>query len=783
MMKYFIQLFLLCLYCTETKTQSWEQVYPDYPVHDYSSIVHWNGDTVYIAGNNSGFFRSIDAGQTWKSVLHSNTWFDFVRMAKNSKAVYLMPGSSFFTYSQFLDSSSMFLFRYNPVTNDTLRIIVPIPNPTHVRRKSIEDISITESGIYVLQARDKLTLLFSNNDGFDWLVKELPDSLTLSGIIPAIYFNNKGDGIFTNGVEVYQTNDNGSTWTQIKEFTTKAEPQHSFFKYPGQWVNDSTFIMIDATNGLQRSTDRGKSWHAIEKIPCGVESFVFSENGEGYVISRYAGICRTTDTGATWINVHPESNLSGFCLKGLILGENRSIFAGYYGTILITTDKGVTWDESKVPEMVVSALLNFYSENDGVAQAEEIDTYKQWFVATSDGGSHWKKIVQTREIGYGQMIPVSESVIWTIRNATHGNDTLIYHSSDGGFTWDPSLRVNEGDSISFAYYSASSRLNKGDDSLCLVLNGGSLLITINSGNTWNRSSNYFSLFNAEDKADRITLYMNHDRYQWMRTKTKILRSTDFGMTWTIVFDLPVQDAGSSFADINAMTADHILVEAFIYETNTRKTYFYESYDAGVSWDRHELTFQSPLTQQGWSFGFGIGDMFPNGWGLSIGQVTLSQYQSEIAFLLTKDAWRTASVQTVIHQSPGASSSFDYFWLTNNIGWFSTISQVLKTTNGGLNWVRLPDELWVDNSISESYPNPVSPGSALSLDLELAGVQEQRISLTLYDTMGRKITTLREDAVAPGRTSVSFPTTGLSPGLYFVRLVTERGMDVRKVVVR
>ncbi|NOY06034.1 MAG: hypothetical protein GXO82_05310, partial [Chlorobi bacterium] len=71
MMKYI--LYLLCFFLpTIAAAQAWEQVYPGYSVDDLCAFVHWNGDTVFAAGDNWTLLRSTDAGLTWKNVFTKN---------------------------------------------------------------------------------------------------------------------------------------------------------------------------------------------------------------------------------------------------------------------------------------------------------------------------------------------------------------------------------------------------------------------------------------------------------------------------------------------------------------------------------------------------------------------------------------------------------------------------------------------------------------------------------------------------------------------------------------
>jgi C1A family cysteine protease len=80
------------------------------------------------------------------------------------------------------------------------------------------------------------------------------------------------------------------------------------------------------------------------------------------------------------------------------------------------------------------------------------------------------------------------------------------------------------------------------------------------------------------------------------------------------------------------------------------------------------------------------------------------------------------------------------------------------------------------------PNPSHDGFAVHFGLS----QPDWVQLEVYDVMGRRVTVLREGFEESGPHSVTWDsgaaTASLSPGLYFVRLVTSREVHTAKLVV-
>jgi hypothetical protein len=81
------------------------------------------------------------------------------------------------------------------------------------------------------------------------------------------------------------------------------------------------------------------------------------------------------------------------------------------------------------------------------------------------------------------------------------------------------------------------------------------------------------------------------------------------------------------------------------------------------------------------------------------------------------------------------------------------------------------------------PNPSRDGFAVRFELG----QPDWVELEVYDVMGRRVAVLKEGFVSGGAHSVAWESTGastapLSPGLYFVRLMTSEEVHTAKIVL-
>jgi hypothetical protein len=91
----------------------------------------------------------------------------------------------------------------------------------------------------------------------------------------------------------------------------------------------------------------------------------------------------------------------------------------------------------------------------------------------------------------------------------------------------------------------------------------------------------------------------------------------------------------------------------------------------------------------------------------------------------------------------------------------------------------PGAATAGSRILAAYPNP----SHGSLQVRFRSSSTGHADLALYDLAGRRRKTLRsEPSSAPGEMMVSASTAGLAPGVYFLRLASTEGSDLRRIVL-
>ncbi|MEE9430688.1 MAG: T9SS type A sorting domain-containing protein [Melioribacteraceae bacterium] len=89
------------------------------------------------------------------------------------------------------------------------------------------------------------------------------------------------------------------------------------------------------------------------------------------------------------------------------------------------------------------------------------------------------------------------------------------------------------------------------------------------------------------------------------------------------------------------------------------------------------------------------------------------------------------------------------------------------------------------SLSQNYPNPFNPSTkieySIPLSREARGVSNN-VTLTVYDMLGRKVTTLVNQKQKPGNYKVNFNASQLASGIYIYRLQAGDFVETKKLML-
>ena len=84
----------------------------------------------------------------------------------------------------------------------------------------------------------------------------------------------------------------------------------------------------------------------------------------------------------------------------------------------------------------------------------------------------------------------------------------------------------------------------------------------------------------------------------------------------------------------------------------------------------------------------------------------------------------------------------------------------------------------DFTLAQNYPNPFNPTTQISYQLPV----DSRVSIAVFDMLGRQVATLVDEQMAAGRHSVTFDAGNLSSGIYLYRLQAGNTVMTRKLTI-
>ena len=163
-------------------------------------------------------------------------------------------------------------------------------------------------------------------------------------------------------------------------------------------------------------------------------SISFSDENNGWACGRWGTILHTTNGGLTW---GFQQSHTDFTLACIFFIDNRTGWAtGNEGVIIHTTDGGKTWISQESPVNDYHAGIFFVTPLKGWIVSNQTH-----ILATNDGGKTWALQFQDVEFKLKAISFADESNGWAV-----GEYGYIYHTGDGGTTWEHQggfLRFNE----------------------------------------------------------------------------------------------------------------------------------------------------------------------------------------------------------------------------------------------------------------------------------------------------------------------------------------------------
>ena len=380
---------------------------------------------------------------------------------------------------------------------------------------------------------------------------------------------------------------------------------------------------------------------------------------------------------------------------------------------------------------------------------------------TLDGGNSW--LVRPLP-GKG---PVDISIIGENKIWFCTDDGKIYHSIDGGYNWQLQFydtlltkfmnyieMFDETNGMAMGDAPASDKpalfLKTTDGGINWVSQNDSELIGLSSGNVWRRVDfanldlGYFYTFNAFPP----TIY----------------KTTNSGKNWQVINDT-IQCNVLKAYDENILLVEH---------TNI----MYRTLDGGQTWG------SSQYDSLGWALDIEFIPGNPSNVWCGLESVSLSS-----------DTGRTWVKEFDFPYGEGIL--YDMVFTDENSGWIyagggGILTHMYRTTNGGHGGIVISveddgtDLVPSGFSLAQNYPNPFNPVTKIKYGIPVLTLRQAqsdtRVTLKVYDLLGREVATLVNEQKPAGKYEVEFDATTLPSGIYFYQLKVGLYSETKKMIL-
>ena len=450
------------------------------------------------------------------------------------------------------------------------------------------------------------------------------------------------------------------------------------------WMTSTTVLAVGDFNTILRSTDAGSTWTIIGQNSTEPLRSISRVNDQvAWVLGYYGSVLMTSDGGLTWQARHDSAgNYSMYCID--FVNSAIGWAGGYHGScaaIWYTNDSGQSWMEQQVPGCAGIQDIDFVNDSTGWAVGGYMIRH------TTDGGATW-----TEQVWYDS---TNEEHFYLSLVAVDFTDELngwvvgerILHTTDGGQTW------SGADSIAWA-----TDVEFLSPQIGALVGLEQIYLTDDGGQNWTEINPQAPSF-LFDGLSAIAM-LDTERSVLVGGAGEVLKSDDGGATWQLLSAQLI----SSFQDVCFVdtlngwaVGDNYNDACIVHTTDGGLTWTPQSVDPPVVFEG--LFFLDHL--RGWAVGNGNGGLCRTTDG---GQTWLHSYIEDFGALLMNvhfvdslNGWAVGWGQTIIRTRDGGVTwtllhegpdihFYDVQFVSPETGWLVGCEGVIwHTTDGGETW--------------------------------------------------------------------------------------------------
>jgi len=652
-----------------------------------------------------------------------------------------------------------------------------------------------------------------------------------------------------------KTTDKGESWNELIKNSIISYSQIKF-------TDENTGYLLRIDNKIFKTTNSGANWYSLYSSNSTISNFSFCNSNTGIILINDT-IYKTSNGGINWYlyftPAHNEFLYGTFCKNDsciYLTGRESRLLYPYlwfdFGLFYYTTNNGLNWNRETYQYANASIIesITFIDDNFGFMSGTH-----GFFSKTTNGGINWVQYGVDSTTTFSRIYFINQQTGYLFCDAYPGFKTI-----NGGLNWTGS-GLNNANCMCFNEYNniVAVQLNGGilkstnsgsnftsksfsvtsanlitiqcvsDNVYYAGGNGGTLIKTTNGGKYWfNQQSginNYIKKikFTNENVGGAISpLYIIHttnggnnwitQKFNNNQTNNDILfLNENTGFVVGSLF-LKTTDGGDIWNTIAIDTG--YLAFSKIYFLNQQTGYLlgnrcFKTTNSGINWVQNNCPYGDDMFFTNQNNGYIVGG---NG---SIYRTT------------------NAGINWISCTSPTSLNLKSITFLDENTGYIvgsTTYTDLLKTTNSGLNWYKenldfRTDVYWLNSissinnsatfvgaygiikstrkgssisikdistplpssfSLFQNYPNPFNPTTSIKYQIKKLSsphaLSGELVQLKIYDILGKVIETLVNEKQSPGTYEVTWDGSNYPSGVYFYKLTAGDFVETKKMIL-
>jgi len=339
-------------------------------------------------------------------------------------------------------------------------------------------------------------VLHTIDGGLTWQAQDSKTTAELNCVEFVDPQNGWSAGMTDEGGVLLRTRDGGSTWT-------KQTLNGSDTYWTGLSALNASHVWAAATEMLWETQDGGEHWtggYSDEDL----KAVAYPSDSDAWAVGNLGTILHTSDGGVTW---HEQASSVGDSLLGVAAANTSELWAvGAAGTVLHTNNGGSVWT-TQTPGTTDDLMGVTASGPAAVWVVGGGGT----IVHSADGGAHWAAQVSGTASFLTSACFVTPEEGWAV-----GADGTIIHTSDGGTHWGLQDSGTAAYLRSVAFADALNGWAAGS--------GGTILHTTNGGASWIAQD-------GGTTADIVSVVALGVSRAWACGRVGILRTETSGQVW------------------------------------------------------------------------------------------------------------------------------------------------------------------------------------------------------------------------------------------------------------